>query len=122
MTLLTDNAQRWIQQQDIDDEADYDDIVDLLKGKYKLTQAQLFHLRSELANVIQKSAVTAALGRLGQHGPLLHTALFGRKAELPIDILFGSPLENSSPVAGSKYVEDLSERLELVHKYAREKL
>ena len=48
--------------------------------------------------------------------------MLGRNAELPIDILFGSPPANSSLVKVSKYVEDLSERLELVHKYAREKL
>ncbi|XP_074026894.1 uncharacterized protein [Leptinotarsa decemlineata] len=48
--------------------------------------------------------------------------LTGRELKLPLDVLCGSPFNESQEVPISEFVNDLKETLEIVHEFARTKL
>ncbi len=51
--MLVDNAAKWLQRQDLEEEATYDELVQLLRARYGLTPTQRFQLRTELATITQ---------------------------------------------------------------------
>jgi hypothetical protein len=44
--------------------------------------------------------------------------MFGREAELPVDLLYGLPQKKQEPCTNTNYVVTLSERLDKIHKLA----
>ena len=61
--MITGNASKWVQRQVIDNdeedgEVDYDNLVELLKQKYQVTQSRVFQLRTELTNIRQNEIET----------------------------------------------------------------
>lgn len=53
MSMLVDNAARWLQRQELPDDIAYADLVQMIRDKYNLTPAQRFHLRNELSSIKQ---------------------------------------------------------------------
>ena len=50
---MVENAGRWLQRQEIDNDITYEELVQLIRDKYNISPAQRFHLRTELSCIRQ---------------------------------------------------------------------
>ncbi len=57
-SMMSDNAARWLQRQEVDEDTPYDAVITLLRERYSITEAQRFQLRTELSAIAQKDQET----------------------------------------------------------------
>ncbi|KAJ8950520.1 hypothetical protein NQ318_015264 [Aromia moschata] len=94
-------------------------------NKYLMVVMDYFSKWSEAVPLPNQEAETVAEAFIENHESTTYTPSMltsGREMKLPTDLMLGRPLEETEERSLPEFVEDLRERIDRIHRFAREKL